>query len=177
MNKNLIILVVVILVIAVSVFGYKTKLNKEMKKDIQKEEAVAMKSFSGEVKRFFEGDNILKYSLNIPETSSTTVDKDGALIKIIDNNSSLATIYLSYEGGRGFTPIDYINEIITPHVAVITPGEEKTMGEIKWQTASSDGSYWHIGSVLNSQWLVVIESKKVNVEIVNKVLESIKVTE
>lgn len=129
-------------------------------------------SVSGQVVRSFEGDNVIEYNFDIPETATTTTEMDGALIRVTNETSPLATIYLSYEGARGYTPMDYINNIVAPHVSVINPTEITRIGNYDWQGAESEGSEWHVASVMNGKWLVVIESKKSVHDSVERTIES-----
>lgn len=176
MKKNIIIIVVVVLIIGLISYGYKVNvLDKLKNKKEVKENVLELKKFEGEVSRFFEGDNVIKYSFDIPKSSSATTSMEGALIKVIDNNNQIETVYISYEGGRGFTPLDYINEIIAPHVSVITPTSTLKIGNIEWQEAESGASKWFIGNVLNGQWLVVVEGKKSNEDKMLTTLKSFEV--
>jgi hypothetical protein len=139
------------------------------------EAAVGMMSISGQVTRVFEGENVINYMLDIPETATTSVSMDGALIRITDTANPLVSIYFSYEGGRGYRPMDYINNTIAPHVPVITPTSTSTIGAYEWQKAESDISEWHLASVLDGNWLIVVENKKTAHEAVERTLESLKV--
>lgn len=137
--------------------------------------SVPMKAVSGQVMRVFEGEHVIDYSFKAPESSTTTVEMDGALVRIADAMSPLVTIYFSYEGGRGYTPLDYIDNVIAPHVAIIEPTSTSTIGSYDWQGAESEGSEWHVAQVLDGQWLVVVENKKVMHDIVNEMLSSFEV--
>lgn len=119
-----------------------------------------MQTISGTVSRFYEGENKVAYSFQIPDTATTSVEMDGALIRIWENGVAYANIYLSYEGGRGYGPIEYMGDIIAPSVPVINATGASTVGNYTWQTASSDGSEWHLAPIINDQWLVVVENKK-----------------
>lgn len=136
---------------------------------------ISMKSFVGQVVRAYEGDHVLEYGFNIPETATTSIDMDGALIKILDNNLPTATIYMSYEGARGYTALDYLSNKIAPHVSVINPTNVVSLGGYDWQMAESEGSEWYIASVASSSWLIVVENKKANHDIATKIVESISV--
>jgi hypothetical protein len=135
---------------------------------------VQMKTYSGEVMRVFEGENKISYSFEIPETATATVSMDGALISITDNNMPYATVYISYEGGRGYSPIDYITDIIASHVTVLNIMGTSTIGAYDWQIAESAGSEWHIATAGNDQWLFIVENKKTVHDHAQKLLESVK---
>lgn len=136
---------------------------------------VGMKQITGEVTRVFEGENKIEYSFSAPETSTTTLGMENALVRVTNEGASLATLYFSYEGGRGYSPVDYINNVIAPNVAVINPGEVVTVGGMDWQTASSEGSEWYVAKARDGEWLVVVENSKTQHDQVQKILSSLKV--
>lgn len=177
MKKNITILVGVVAIVVVLFGGYKLvkKYSVEPEIKVEAQGDVSMKSFSGSVTRVYEGDNILSYTFDIPETATTTLEMDNALVKIVDNSIPYATVYISYEGGRGFTPLDYISEVIAPHVAVINPTEISTIGNYAWQVAESEGSEWYVASINNGNWLFIVENKKTKHDLVAKTLESVKI--
>jgi hypothetical protein len=98
--------------------------------------------------------------MDIPETATSAVSMDDGLVKITDNGALYAAVYMSYEGGRGYSSLDYINNVIVPHVATLTLTGTTTIGETIWTTAASPNSEWHVGQVGDKQWLMVVESKK-----------------
>lgn len=174
--KTYITILIGIVVLGAVVYGGYTFIKKDAKKsEIQTSEGVLMKSFKGEVSRFFEGENKIIYSFDIPKDATTTIGMDGALIKIVDGVNPYASIYISYEGGRGYTSLDYIYNIISPHVSVINPTGVSLIGQYEWQKAESEGSEWHIASLLNGEWLIVVENKKTAHDSVQGMLTSMKV--
>ena len=175
MKTYVTILIGIVVLCAVVYGGYTFIKRDKIKADIQVREGVQVKTFSGEVSRFFEGENKIIYSFNIPNGATTTLGMDGALIKITNATSSYASIYISYEGGRGYTPINYIDNIISPRVSVINPIGIETIGVYEWQKAVSEGSEWYIASVLGGEWLIVVENKKSLHDAVRETLMSIKV--
>ncbi len=168
-----ILLVVLGLVVIVS-GGYVYMKKNRVQTVLEKRDSVLMKSFTGDVTRVYEGDNKLSYSFDIPEIATTTVGMDGALIKVSDATSSYTTIYISYEGGRGFGPIDYMDEVIAPHVSVINANGTTTIGNYEWQVADSEGSEWHIASIAGGSWLVIVENRKNMHDLVQKIIASLK---
>lgn len=174
--KKYITILIGIAVLFVLLYGVQTLMKNRKQADVTDiTTEVSEKSFVGQVVRVFEGEHVLEYSLSIPETASTTVDMNGALIKITDEANLIATMYMSYEGGRGYTPLNYIHNVIAPHVPVINPAGTTTIGMYDWQVAESEGSEWYIAQVANSQWLIVVENKKATHDTVNKILTSINV--
>lgn len=115
----------------------------------------------GQVLRAFEGENKVVYKMGIPDSATTSVGMDGALIKVTDGGVPLVTMYFSYEGGRGYVASDYINHVIAPKVRGISVGGTTTVGLYTWTVAESQASEWHIAQVGDGQWLLVVENKKV----------------
>jgi hypothetical protein len=193
MKKNVTILIGLVVVISVLYAGSSfMKKGKSAVGMVEGEKtSLTMKPFNGQVVRVFEGDNVLEYGFDIPETATTSIDMDGALIKVTDvtvtgdvestttaptvTTTPVVTFYMSYEGGRGYSPLDYINDIIAPHVSVMNPTSVTTIGSYDWQGAESEGSEWHIASVAGGKWLIVVENKKSTHDTVEKILESISV--
>ena len=175
MKKNITILIGIAVLFAV-LYGGKLMMNKSKQasvSDVKTEES--MKNFTGQVVRVFEGDHVLEYSVDLPETSTTSIDMDGALTRVTDQTNPLANVYMSYEGARGYSPMDYIDNVVAPHVAVINPTSTSTIGSYDWQGAETAGSEWHVASVDGGQWLIVVENKKTTHDTVEKILNSIAV--
>ncbi len=175
MKKNITIVLGIVVLFAVLYAGQSLMKNRKEAGVSDMSTEVATKQFIGEVIRTYEGDHMLEYAIRIPETASTSIDMDGALIRITDEASPLAQVYISYEGGRGYTPLDYINNIISPHVSVINPTGTSTVGNYDWEVAESEGSEWHIARVAGGEWLVVVENKKSAHDTVQNILTSIEV--
>jgi hypothetical protein len=175
MKKNVTILIGLVVIVAVLYVGnsFMSKGGSASGKNEDDKTSVAMKSFVGQVVRVYEGDNVLEYGFDIPETATTTIDMDGALIRVIDQDAPLATMYMSYEGARGYSPVDYINNVIAPHVAVIDLTSTSTIGANVWQGAESSASEWHVASVLDGKWLIIVENKKSVKDTADQMLESV----
>lgn len=167
-------LLIVIAVLAVVVAGgYVYKERNIVPAQTATETPILMRTYSGEIHRIFEGDNKLSYSFDIPEDATTTLGMDGSLLRITNGTSSYASIYISYEGGRGYTPMDYINYVIAPKVSTLTLTGTSTIGDYEWQGAESFASEWHVASLLNGNWLFIVENKKAVHDTVNTTLESL----
>ena len=80
-------------------------------------------------------------------------------MRITEATTTLGSMYFSYEGGRGYTPEDYLKNVIAPRVAVTTLGTS-TIGGYSWLLLVSTNSEWYITKAVNDQWLVVVENKK-----------------
>lgn len=131
-------------------------------KPTQKEAVVKVTTamLEGEVVRMFEGENKISYALDIPETATSTVGMNGALLQVVDGGVPFVSMYFSYEGGRGYMPINYIKSIIVPQVRALTIVGTTTVGSYDWTVAQSDQSEWHVAQVGDGSWLVVVENKR-----------------
>ncbi len=137
---------------------------------------VTSKSFQGSLTKMFEGEHTLMYGLDLPETATATVSMDGALVKVSDSDMPVLAMYVSFEGGRGYSATDYITNNIIPKVSGVTIIEPKTVGEYEWTVAQSANSEWHVTSVENGKWLLVVENKKADSEKAMTVLETVVVS-
>jgi hypothetical protein len=175
MKKYITILIGVVVLFAV-LYGGRFLMKDRNQADVTDvTSSVLMKSVTGQVMRMFEGEHVIDYSFKAPESSTTTVEMDGALVRVTDAMNPVVSIYFSYEGGRGYAPLDYIDNVIAPHVAIIEPTSTSTVGAYDWQGAESEGSEWHVAQVLGGQWLVVVENKKTEHDTVNEILSSFEV--
>ena len=151
--------------------------NDSMKNDDSISEATTTEmkvtSFNGSVTKIFEGENVLNYGFDVAETATTTVEKEGALVKVADARIPVVAVYFSFEGGRGYSPADYISNIIVPNVKAVTTKENVTLGAHDWSVVESEWSVWHIAKSANGQWLIVTENKKTENEKAAPVIESI----
>ena len=136
---------------------------------------VAMQEVTGKVTKMFEGENALEYSFSIPEGATTTVDMDGARVRVMKDDAMIASFYFSYEGGRGYSALDYITNVMTPRVPTTAQTSTSTVGMYVWQGAESKVTEWQLASVLSNAWLVLVESSKENHDVVTSILESVSV--
>lgn len=127
----------------------------------------------GQVMRMHEGENKLVYSMDIPETATSALALDGALIKVTDNGTPFVSMYMSYEGGRGYASTDYINNVIAPKVSVLTTVGTTTIGGTTWTVAQTANTEWHVGQVGDGQWLMIVEAKRSSHDAIVKMLESL----
>lgn len=134
-----------------------------------------MTSFTGQVTRIFEGENKAVYSFDIPKNATTAISMDGALVRVTEDGALYAAAYLSYEGGRGYMPEEYINRIIAPQVRALTPMATSTIGSYSWMLAESANTEWHVAQVGDGQWLMVVENSKINHDRAVETLKSLEV--
>lgn len=143
--------------------------------EVKTEELSAMSTYEGEVTRISNGENKLAYSFGIPEGATTNVEMNNALVRVMEGATPYATVYMSFEGARKYTPAKYFNDVIVPHVSVVVPKGEQMIGNTMWYVAESEASQWHIASVADGKWLVVVENRKAARDMVQKTLSSFAV--
>lgn len=137
--------------------------------------APQVQTVNGEVKRIFEGDNVLGYTFDAPIEATVSSQMDGALIQVNKDGELRASVYFSFEAGRGYSASDYIANVIAPKVSVVNPTGTTTLGAHDWQGVESAYSEWFITPVRNGEWLVVVESKKVFHEDTVNLLETLDI--
>ncbi len=173
MKRYVPILIGIVALCAVLYIG-SVQMNKE--EELTNEEnstEVTDKSFQGSVMRVFEGENTLLYGFDLPSTATATVSMQGALVKVVDVDVPVFAMYFSYEGGRGYTPAEYVSNVITPKVSGITQMGTTTIGMNGWTVVESKNSVWHVASASNGNWLIVVENVKANSEKTNSIIESL----
>lgn len=179
MKKYVPYIVGIVVLFVLVYLGQGVMKNREVAADeenVTVSEKVGTKLVEGTVTRFFEGEQLLGYAFDIPETATTLVERDGANIKVTGEDGELVNaMYFSYEGGRGYSPADYVTEVIAPNVSVVSVTGTTTIGSYEWTVAEGATSVWHVASVKDGQWLVVAESKKGENEAAENVLYSLTV--
>jgi hypothetical protein len=131
-----------------------------------------MTTYTGNVSQVFEGDNktAISFDHNKTYTVSQGVGAKSKYFYVSDAKGMLlATIYMSFEGARGYSAENYLNEVLKKAVPSIVKDNSATGA---WTVASSANSEWHVKESDNKQWLVVVENTKANSESVKSVLET-----
>jgi hypothetical protein len=139
-------------------------------------EAVVKKqvtTLSGQVTRVYEGENKLVYSMDVPETATSALSMDDALVTVKNDGALFAAVYMTYEGGRGFSSADYLTNVTAKAVPGLAVTGTTTLGGVTWTTAEGGNSEWHVGQVGDGQWLMVVESKKTLHDQVAQMLETL----
>ena len=174
MKTYIAILVGVVALFGVVFVGY--KLTSDIKKNPEtKTPNAQIQTVNGEVKRIFEGDNVLAYQFDAPIEATVSSQMEGALVQVTKSNDLRTSVYFSFEGGRGYSASDYIANVIAPKVSVVNPTGTTTLGAHDWQGIESTYSEWFITSVLNGEWLVIVENKKLFHEDTVNLLETFSV--
>lgn len=174
MKTYITILLGVVVIAAVVFGGYKYTKSDAVRTTPVGNDGISYVTTSGEVTRLYEGTSTLSYTFDIRTTATTSVSMNGALIKVTDATTTVGSMYISYEGGRGYSPIEYITNIVSPHVPTITPTGTSTIGAYDWVTAETPASEWFIASVADGKWLIVMEGKKASDADVKHILETIR---
>jgi hypothetical protein len=169
--KAILLTVLGVVIVVAGAYAYMRGHKSPVKEAVVKS---TMMSFTGSVSRMYEGENKLVYSFDIPSGSTTTTTMDGALVHVTNGSTLYLAMYLSYEGGRGYSAEDYIKNVIVPQVRVLNITGTTTLGTTVWTTAESQNTEWHVGQVGNGQWLMVVESPKVSHDDVVSSIESMK---
>lgn len=174
MKTYIAILVGVVALFGVVFVGY--KLTSSIKKNPETKTSNAqIQTVNGEVKRLFEGENVLAYQFDVPIEATVSSQMDGALVQVVNGNDLKTSLYFSFEGGRGYSVSDYISNVIGPKVAAVNPTGTTTLGAHDWQGVESAYSEWFITPVLNGEWLVIVESKKLFHEDTVNLLETLSI--
>lgn len=121
----------------------------------------------------FEGDRSKTVSFDIPESYTVVAQKSKNTYAVMNGASKVATLYYSYEGGRGYAPTDYVINNIATKVAGLSLVSTSTVGSADYATASTVNSDFKVGSY--GEWLVMSESSKANSAEVDALLKSITV--
>lgn len=127
----------------------------------------------GEVMAVYEGEHKLNYVLTMQDGATTTLSADNRLLTLKSATTSPIHFYFSYEGGRGYSPNDYINNTIASKVAIIKR-ETMAHGANTWSVARSANSSWHVGTF--GEWLVIIENSNKDKNTATLYIESFKVS-
>lgn len=172
MKTYVAILIGIVVLFAVVFIGYKFTKGDNGTSGTESQMELRTANVSGQVVRTFEGDHTLSYAFDIPEMSSSSVDMEGGLVRVVGATGLEASVYFSYEGARGYSPVDYISEVIALHVPVIDVTGTASIGGYEWTTAETAGSEWYIAQTADKQWLVVVEAKKTNHDIVMALVSS-----
>jgi hypothetical protein len=157
--------------------------NKESNKDkkiMQHDKGDMVQSdliaYVGNVSHNFEGTQsasiTFKHDKNQTVEQGTDSKSKYFYIKNADGQT-LATIYMSYEGGRGFSAVDYLSEVIAKAVPTVSAPITMNHASTTWMYAATANSEWHIMPSTDGAWLLIMENKKENGKSVTSVKETI----
>ena len=135
-------------------------------------------NFTGEVSHNFEGENKAMISFDHDKSFTVTQGTENKAKYFYIANASgtnIATLYVSYEGGRGFTAEDYIGEVLAKAIPTISNEGVNAYASSSWNRASSANSVWNIKGSENGSWLLVLENTKANTQNVSAILETLTI--
>jgi hypothetical protein len=165
-----------ILVIALGLFFF-TREDSSVETKESSNVPAGMVEVAGATAQLFEGQNILSYRFAVPESTTFTKEADGKTVVISDVNDGAqkALVYLSYEGARGYKAEDYFNNIIASKISATMATSTVHVGSYDWYHVETGTMMWDIASLKNGEWLMMIESKKTDAEMIKAIQESVAV--
>lgn len=153
----------------------KSKLTKNSAKEMISEMKTETVKYTGSVMSIFEGENKAEISFD-HDKSLNVIQGEGNKSKYFYiNNASgtkVATIYMSYEGGRGYAPTDYVNDVLVKAIPGLVKEDAVMYGSSTWTKVSSTNSVWHLKSSDDKQWLVLVENTKANSKAVESLINT-----
>ena len=135
------------------------------------------KNFTGEINSVFEGDNkaVVSFAYNDNLTVEQGVGAKSKYFYIKNASGTVATIYASFEGGRGYTGNDYLLEVIKKAVPSVSTPTSMVHGSTTWSYAATAGTEWNTASFKTGNWVMVVENKKSNTDLVKSILDTMDV--
>jgi hypothetical protein len=156
----------------------KSKTMKSDMKEMSSEMKTETVKYTGSVSHNFEGENKTEVSFDHDKSLSVTQGEGNKSKYFYVNNASgtkVATVYMSYEGGRGYTADDYVKEVLLKAVPSAKMEDSMTHGSSTWLKVSSTNSVWHVKSSEDKQWVTLVENTKANSDLVKSVLDTFTV--
>lgn len=135
------------------------------------------KTFSGDIASNFEGTTTAKVTFDY-DASYTVEQGTGNRSKyfvIKTASGTLATIYASYEGGRGYSAAEYLAEVIAKVIPTVSAPANTVYGDASWMTAGTVATEWHLAPEKNGEWVLVVESKKADNTKVGEILKTLTI--
>lgn len=156
----------------------KSKLAKSAVKEISLGAKTETVKYTGQVMSIFEGENKAEVSFEHDKSLKVTQgegNKSKYFYVTNASGTSVATVYMSYEGGRGYDAAEYVKEVLLKAVPSAKSEAVMASSSSTWLKVSSTNSVWHVKSSENKQWITLVENTKVNSDIVKSVLDTIVV--
>ena len=135
------------------------------------------KNFTGNINSVFEGDNkaVVSFSYNDTLTVEQGVDAKSKYFYIKNATGTVATIYASFEGGRGYSENDYLLQVIKKAVPSVSAPAPQVHGSTTWAYAATAGTEWNTAPFKTGSWVIVVENKKSNTSLVKTILDTMEV--
>lgn len=170
-----VLVLIIIVVVLVAGFGLRGKSLKLWNSDKDTMVDIASSKdyskYENNVTAKFEGDWVLNFSFlhkNDIKVEQGT-GSQARWFKLIDASSTNdVTLYFTYEGGRGWSADDYINEVLkiaNPNVVVsdVKFAGESEASSTKYVLDEANNTEYYIEAVKNEKgesWLAIVENKK-----------------
>lgn len=135
--------------------------------------ATGTADFSATINSKFEGDNKGDLKLTVPanyKVSQGAGNSSKVFTVTDENGSKIATLYTYFNGGRGATAQEYIDETIKKTVSITN-----VVANGNWTKASNATTEYNLKSATNKNYLLYVESAKVNSDKIVKILETFDV--
>ncbi len=179
-KKTILILIAILVLILAGVVlsrglkGHSLKIwNKDSESQIDIADSKDYFKFEGKVESFFEGPQSLEFSF-LHHNDNKVVQGKGSQNKwfmLVDKGgNNFVTLYFTYEGARGWSVNDYIQEVIDKDnnenvkIQDVKFANEDT-ASIKYVVNEKDNAEYYISSVkgVNGEpWLAIVENTKSN---------------
>jgi len=124
--------------------------------------------YEGSVNASFEGSHTLDFSF-LHNNNLKVVQGTGAQarwFKLVDASSTnLVTLYFTYEGGRGFTAEDYVNEILKTDDSIKVEDvkfADNDSASVKYVVDEANNVEYYVEAVKGADgdaWLAIVENK------------------
>lgn len=123
----------------------------------------------------FEGDDSVSYELKLPKVYNVEKANDsGTRVVIKEKNKTLATIFFSFEGARGFSPGDYYNEYLSS-ASIASSTEDAVLPDMPGLFLIGKQKEYRIIPIKEGGWLLVVDYDKSIREKVGKLLDSLQI--
>lgn len=141
------------------------------------EEKMETKTFSGDIVAMFEGTTTAKVTFDYDAlyTVEQGTGNKSRYFVIKNATGTLATIYASYEGGRGYSAAEYLAEVIAKAIPTVSAPSTAMYGDANWMTASTVNTEWHLAPQKDGEWVLVVESKKADNAKVGEILKTLTI--
>jgi hypothetical protein len=179
-RKNIVLILVIILVLVLvglvlsrGLRGHSLKIwNRDSSGEVDIANSKDYSKFEGKVESFFEGPQSVEFSF-LHHNDNKVVQGKASQSKwfmIFDKNgNNSVTLYFTYEGARGWSVDDYIQEVIDKNMADIKVQEVKlasgTASTTKYVVNEKDNTEYYVSSIkgVNGEpWLAIVENTKAN---------------
>ncbi len=112
--------------------------------------------YFGKREAFFEGEVTLEYSLRYPKEFTVSASAKPVTKFLFLNEARIGELSLTYEGGRGYTPKEYIGEELARLNGALIAKKQVTYGAHLWTPVYIGEMVYLVAQVKNGEWLAII---------------------